>query len=135
MLMTFLSELNSHNHFYANKWLIYYFDVIISVHDLTNKKLYCTCGHVTKVFCNSSISMTEVIITKILKRFDQKTFFRGWSWFKFNNLSLALGIALKFYIVMTKGLEIKVKKFLGLICKSYRGKTGRMGWEMSYARK
>ena len=46
------------------------------------------------------------------------TFFEGWSWFKFNNLGLALGIALKFYTSMAKELKLKVRKFLG-------GKTGR----------
>ena len=50
-------------------------------------------------FSNSSISMRQVIITSILKGFDQKkdfaTFFEGCSWFKFNNLGLAVGIALK----------------------------------------
>ena len=42
-------------------------------------------------------------------------FFEGWSWLKFNNLGLALGKNLKFYISVTKGLKLKVKKFWGLI--------------------
>ena len=42
-------------------------------------------------------------------------FFEGWPWFKLNNLGLALGIALKFYTSVTKGLTIKVKKFCGII--------------------
>ena len=42
------------------------------------------------------------------------TFFEGWSWFKFNNLGLALGMTLKFYTSVTKGLKLKVRKFLGL---------------------
>ena len=49
-------------------------------------------------FGNCSISMREVIITSILQAFDQKNrFFEKWSWFKFNNLGLALGSNLKFY--------------------------------------
>ena len=32
-----------------------------------------------------------------------------------NNLGLALGIALKFYTGVTKKLQLKIKKFLGLI--------------------
>ena len=40
-------------------------------------------------------------------------FFEGWSWFKFNNLGLALGKNLKFCNSVAKGLELKVKKFLG----------------------
>ena len=42
-------------------------------------------------------------------------FFEGWSWFKFNNLGLALGTNLKFYTNVAKGLKLKVEKFLGLI--------------------
>ena len=57
------------------------------------------------------------------------TFFEGWSWFKFNNLGLALGTNLKFYTSVAKGLKLKVRKFLGgansYVCRSYRGKTGR----------
>ena len=49
----------------------YDYDVIISVHDVTNKNfimwlnLNCICGHVTKVG-NSDISMREVMVTSIL---------------------------------------------------------------------
>ena len=43
------------------------------------------------------------------------TFFEGWSWFKFNNLGLALGRNLKFYTSLSKGLRLKVRKFWGLI--------------------
>ena len=35
------------------------------------------------------------------------------SWFKFNNLVLALGMALKLYKNVVKGLKLKVRKFLG----------------------
>ena len=38
-------------------------------------------------------------------------FFEEWSWFKFNNLGLALGTNLKFYINVAKGLKLKVGKF------------------------
>ena len=54
--------------------------------------------------------------TPILKGFDQKTaFFEGWSWFKFNNSALALGANLKFHTKVPKGLQLKVRKFWGLI--------------------
>ena len=43
------------------------------------------------------------------------TFFEGWSWFKFNNLGLALGTNLKFYAGVIKGLKLKVRKFGWLI--------------------
>ena len=42
-------------------------------------------------------------------------FFEGWSWFKFNKLRLVLGTNLKFYVSLSKGLKLKVRKFLGLI--------------------
>ena len=59
--------------------------------------------------------LRKVIITLILYGFDQKKwFFEWWSWFKFNNLGLALGTNLKFYINVAKGLKLKVWKFLWL---------------------
>ena len=42
-------------------------------------------------------------------------FFKGWSWFRFNNLELALGTDLNFYTSVVKRLELKVRKFWGLI--------------------
>ena len=38
-------------------------------------------------------------------------FFERLSWFKFNNLGLALGMNLKFYTSMAKELKLKVRKF------------------------
>ena len=67
-------------------------------------------------FGNSSIRKIEVIITSILQGFDQKNrFFEAWSWFKFNNMGLALVTNLKFYTSLSKGLKLKVKQFWGLI--------------------
>ena len=43
------------------------------------------------------------------------TFFEGLPWFKFNNLGLALGIALKFYTSVAKESKLKVRKFWCLI--------------------
>ena len=55
-------------------------------------------------FDNSSASVIEVITTSILQDLTSKTtFFEGRSWFKFNNLGLGLGIALKFYTSVAKG--------------------------------
>ena len=39
----------------------------------------------------------------------------GCSWLKFNNLVQALGIVLKFYTIVGKGLKLKVKIVLGVI--------------------
>ena len=52
-------------------------DVIISVYDATNKILSCESNYIVEVvmwpkFGNSSISMSEVIITSILQGYDQK---------------------------------------------------------------
>ena len=57
--------------------------------------------------------MTEVIKTSILQGFHQ-SFFEGCSWFKFNNLELALGMAFAFYKSVVKRLKLKVRKFWGL---------------------
>ena len=57
--------------------------------------------------------MREVITTSILTR--KTAFFDGWSWFRFNNLGLALGTNWEFYTSVAKGLKLKVRKFLGLI--------------------
>ena len=57
--------------------------VIISFYDVTNKTLSRASNHTVEVvmwtkFDNSSISMTEIIITTILWGFEQKNrFFRG----------------------------------------------------------
>ena len=42
-------------------------------------------------------------------------FFDRWSWFKFNNLGLALGSNLKFYTIVAKELKLKVENFWDLI--------------------
>ena len=56
-------------------------------------------------FGNSRTSTREVIITLILQGFGQKNYFlEWWSWSKFNNLGLALGMILKFYTIVAKGL-------------------------------
>ena len=39
------------------------------------------------------------------------TFFEAWSWFKLNNLGLALGMTLKLYTSVAKELKLKVRKF------------------------
>ena len=54
--------------------------------------------------------MTEVIISEIIYGFVLKTDFEGWSWAKVNNLAVELGMALKFYSSVAKGLKLKVKK-------------------------
>ena len=79
---------------------------------ITWLELHCRWGHLI----NSSISMEEVILTSILKGFDQKNLLFGeCSWLKLNKLRLAVGIALKFYGSVENGLKLNVRKFWGLI--------------------
>ena len=86
----------------------------------------CSCDQslVTLVFLWEKLSQPE-----FYKDLTRKTaFFEEWSWFKFNNLGLALGTNLKFYTSVAKGLKLKVRKFLGLISmlisRIYRGREG-----------
>ena len=53
-------------------------------------------------------------------------FHMTWSWFKFNNLRLALGTNLKFYTSAAKALKLKVGKFLGLIPTSVEVTGGKL---------
>ena len=58
------------------------------------------------------------------------TFFERWSWFKFNNLGLALGTKLEILDQSVKKVKTKSQKVLGAnsyVCRSYSWKTGRGG--------
>ena len=95
------------------------YDVIISGHDVTKNILSLESNYIVHVvmwpkFGNSGFSMREV----------NDLNFEGWSWFKFNNLGLAQGMASKFYTSVAKGLKLK-DKVLGAnasVCRSYREK-------------
>ena len=61
-------------------------------------------------------SCDQSLITQFYKDLTRESaFFEGWSWFKFNNLGLALGMNLTFYTSVAKGLRLKVRRFLGLV--------------------
>ena len=96
------------------------YDVIASVHDVTNKILSCNSNYIVDVvmwpkFGNSNISMREVIIG-FYKNLTRKTnFFEGCSRFQLKNLGLRIGMALKFYTSLAKWLTLKVIRFRGLI--------------------
>ena len=65
-------------------------------------------NYVVDVVSNSRISMSEIIITSISSGFDPKNLsFKGCFWFNFNNLELALGMALKFDTSLAKELKLK----------------------------
>ena len=110
------------------------YDVTISVNDVIKKFLSRGSNYIVDLFMwpkfgNSGISMTEIITTSILWGFDQNHHFfeRGGSWFKFNDLGLALGTNLKFYTSMAKELKLKVKKLWGLIPIEVTGEK-LVGW-------
>ena len=90
------------------------YDLMVFFHGATSKILLRDSNYSLDVVMwlksgKSSISMTEVIITSILRRFDQKT--KGFSWFTFNNFGLALDMVLKFYTSEDIVLQIKVRNF------------------------
>ena len=60
-------------------------------------------------------SYDQSLVTLTFLLTSKTAFFEGWSWFKFNNMGLALGTNLKFYTNVAKGLKLKVRKFWGLI--------------------
>ena len=97
------------------------YKVPISVHDVNNTVLLRDSNYIADLvmwrkFGNSSISMREVIINLVLWGCDQKNhLFEGCSWFKFNSLRLALGIALKLYTSAAKGLNLKVRMLWDII--------------------
>ena len=80
------------------------YGVIISVRDVTSETLSADSNYIVDVvmllkFGSSRISSRETI------------FFESYCWFKFNNLGLPLGMALKLYTRVAKGLKLKVRKF------------------------
>ena len=86
-------------------------DIIIFVNGITNKILSRDSNYIVDVvtwpkkFANSSISMREVMKPQVYKDLTaRKTAFFEGSWLKFNNLGLVLGMALKFYTSVVKGL-------------------------------
>ena len=90
--------------------------VIYSVCDVTNKILSHDSNYIIDVvlWLKFGICIREVVITSILKVFDQKNPL-FWGVFKFNSLGLAVGTNLKFYSSLWKELKLKVRKFGGLI--------------------
>ena len=68
-------------------------------------------------FCNSSVSKEEVIVPQFYKDLTRKTnIFEEYSWLKSNILGwLALGMALKLYTSVAKGLKLKIRMFWRLI--------------------
>ena len=107
------------------------YDIIISFHDITNRILSHDSNYIVEVVMwpksnNSSISITEFIITSTLWGFDQQKnhFFEGWSWFQFNNLGLVIRYVLEILYQCGKRIKTRIKKVFqanSYICRSYRG--------------
>ena len=74
---------------------------------------------ISKIFiflCNSLWMYFYGIKLQFCKYLTRKTFFlERCSWFKFNNLELGLGVALKFYTSVAKRLKPQIKNVLGII--------------------
>ena len=97
------------------------YEVIISVHDVTNKILSRDSNYIVNVimwlkFGNSSILWEKLSYLQFYKDLTRKIIFsERKSWFKLSNLRLALDMALKFYTSLAIGLKLKVKTFWRLI--------------------
>ena len=63
---------------------------------------------------NNPTTFTK-FLTATLTLFKMGLFGAAHSWFNFNNLGLVLGMTLKFYSSVAKGLKLKVEKFSGII--------------------
>ena len=87
------------------------YDVIIPGYDVTDKIWLRDLRYIVDLimwpkFGNSSISMRSYHNLNFIRIWKEKPlFFEGWPWLKFNNLGLALGMALKFYTGLAKGLK------------------------------
>ena len=88
----------SYNKLFWNKE----YDVRISVHYV-----------ISKIFSRDSNYIIDVVMWpqfyKNLTRIN--TFYEEWSWLKFENLGLALDMALKFYGSVKKRLKLKARRF------------------------
>ena len=89
------------------------YDVMTSVHDVTSKILSRDSNYILDLVMWSNFY--ERSYHKLQDLTWKTTLFKGWSWFKYNNLGLALGVVLKFYTSVARGLKVKVTQFLGLI--------------------
>ena len=85
--------------------------ILSHVTQIILKMFSCDQSLVTVAFLREKLSQPQ-----FCKDLTRKTaFFERWSWFRFNNLRLALGTNLKFCTNVAKGLKLKVIKFWGLI--------------------
>ena len=106
-------------------------DVITFDYDVTNKIIsresnYAVDVVVWPMFGNSSNSMKKLSWPQFYKNLSRKTeFCEGCSWFKFNNLGLALDMALRFYRSVEKGLKPKFWRLILTFAQITGEKAGR----------
>ena len=105
---------------------------------MMSSKKFCLVVQIIMYMCSCEISLVTVAF--LWQKLSQPQFYEdltrtttflrggGGSWFKFNDLGLALGANLKFYTSMAKELKLKVKKFWGLIPIEVTGEK-LVGWE------
>ena len=105
-------------------------DVIISLHDVTSK-IYLDSNYIVDVVMWEKFLWEKLSSPQFYKDWTRKNnFFEGRSWFKFNNLGQALGMALKIYTSVAKMVEAKSQKMFkanSYVCWNYRGKTSGRG--------
>ena len=81
-------------------------DVIISTHNTTIQILWSSSNYVVNVIMDQILVPVGFLWETFIYGFVQKTDFEGWSWFKDNNLGLALVMALEFYNSVAKRLKL-----------------------------
>ena len=60
--------------------------------------------------CDQGLVTLAFLWEKLFEFYQKNNFFERYSWFKFNNFGLALGMVLKFYTSVIKGLKLEVRK-------------------------
>ena len=100
---------------------------MISVHDAIKKSRDSNCIAdiaIWRMFGKFKISIEKLSLLQFYKDLTRKTLFvEGWSWFKFNNLALALGMTLKCHKNVAKESKLKVNMFWKL-SPNFRKVTG-----------
>ena len=83
---------------------------MISVHDVIKKSRDSNCIAdiaIWPMFGKFKISIEKLSLLQFYKDLTRKTLFvEGWSWFKFNNLALVLGMTFKCHKNVAKGSKL-----------------------------
>ena len=94
------------------------YDVIVLDYGITNKILSRDADYIVDVVIWPKLSKSGISISyhnlNFIRIRPEKPLFEGWPWFNFNNLELALGITLKFYTIVEKGIKLNFRTFCGI---------------------